>query len=329
MSQLPIALDAMGGDNAPSAIVAGARVAAEEHGISVLLVGRPDELGDVGELEVLPASEVIAMDAEPGSSVRRMKDSSLVRAAEAVRDGKASAMISAGNTGATMASALLRMGRIKGVSRPAIATPIPRLAGTPTVLLDAGANADCTPEMLEQFGRMGAIFCRDRYGVEKPKVALLSIGEEAGKGNALVKETFAAMTEVPWDALGAEFIGNVEGRDLMTDDADVVVTDGFTGNVALKTLEGGMKTMIAGLFDAFASSPEAEAAAGELAPALEPLYRRFNPDTYGSAVLLGVRGVCMISHGSSSGPAMTNALVTTAELLKTDVVEHLRTAIAE
>ncbi len=319
----------MGGDNAPSAIVAGARVAAEEHGINVLLVGRPDELGDVGDLEVLPASEVIAMDAEPGSSVRRMKDSSLVRAAEAVRDGKASAMISAGNTGATMASALLRMGRIKGVSRPAIATPIPRLAGTPTVLLDAGANADCTPEMLEQFARMGAIFCRDRYGVDKPKVALLSIGEEAGKGNALVKETYSAMEQVPWGALGAEFIGNVEGRDLMTDDADVVVTDGFTGNVALKTLEGGMKTLIAGLFDAFGSSPEAEAAAGDLAPALEPLYRRFNPDTYGSAVLLGVNGVCMISHGSSSGPAMTNALVTTAELLETDVVEHLRTAIAE
>ncbi len=327
MSHLPIALDAMGGDNAPTDIVAGARVAAEEHGIPILLVGRPDELGDTGDLEVLPASEVIAMDADAGSSVRRMKDSSLVRAAEAVRDGNASAMISAGNTGATMASALLRMGRIKGVSRPAIATPIPRLEGSPTLLLDAGANADCTPEMLCQFARMGAVFARDRYGVEQPKVSLLSIGEEDNKGNALVKDAHKALAEEPWAELGATFVGNVEGRDLMTDEADVVVTDGFTGNVALKTLEGGMKTLIAGLFDAFGSSPEAVEASAALTPALEPLYRRFNPDTYGSAVLLGVNGLCMISHGSSSASAMTNALVTTAELLDTDVVEHLRAAI--
>ncbi len=327
MSRLPIAVDAMGGDNAPVDIVAGARVAAEEHGIPILLVGRPDELGDTGDLEILPASEVIAMDADAGSSVRRMKDSSLVRAAEAVRDGKASAMISAGNTGATMASALLRMGRIKGVSRPAIATPIPRLDGSPTLLLDAGANADCTPEMLCQFARMGAVFVRDRYGVADPKVALLSIGEEDNKGNALVKDAHKALSGEPWAQIGATFIGNVEGRDLMTDEADVVVTDGFTGNVALKTLEGGMKTLIAGLFEAFGSSPEAIEASAALGPALEPLYRRFNPDTYGSAVLLGVNGLCMISHGSSSASAMTNALVTTAELLDTDVVEHLRTAI--
>ncbi|MSW93229.1 MAG: phosphate--acyl-ACP acyltransferase, partial [Actinobacteria bacterium] len=148
---LPIALDAMGGDHAPSEIVAGARLAADEYGIPILLVGRPDELGDTGGLPVLAASEVIAMDAEPGKSVRALKDSSLVRAAQAVRDGQASAMVSAGNTGAAMASALLRMGRIKGVARPAIATPIPRLSGRPVVLLDAGANADCEPEWLVQF----------------------------------------------------------------------------------------------------------------------------------------------------------------------------------
>ena len=195
------------------------------------------------------------------------------------------------------------------------------------MLLDAGANADCTPEMLSQFARMGAVFTRDRYGVDTPKVALLSIGEEDNKGNTLVKDAHKALADEPWAELGATFIGNVEGRDLMTDEADVVVTDGFTGNVALKTLEGGMKTLIAGLFEAFGSSPEAEEAAGALAPALEPLYRRFNPDTYGSAVLLGVNGLCMISHGSSSASAMTNALVTTAELLDTDVVEHLRAAI--
>ena len=178
---LPIAVDAMGGDNAPSEIVAGARLAADE-GTPVLLVGRPDEMGDTGGLPVIEASEVIAMDAEPGSSVRRMKDSSLVRAAEAVRDGAASAMVSAGNTGATMASALLRMGRIRGVSRPAIATLLPAPGTTPTVLLDAGANSECNPEWLVQFGQMGAVFATDRLGIAEPRVALLSIGEEAGKG---------------------------------------------------------------------------------------------------------------------------------------------------
>ncbi len=186
---LPIALDAMGGDHAPSEIVAGARLAADEYGIPILLVGRPDELGDTGGLPVLAASEVIAMDAEPGKSVRALKDSSLVRAAQAVRDGQASAMVSAGNTGAAMASALLRMGRIKGVARPAIATPIPRLSGRPVVLLDAGANADCEPEWLVQFGLMGAVFARHRFGVTEPRVGLLSIGEEAAKGNSVVKHT--------------------------------------------------------------------------------------------------------------------------------------------
>ena len=180
---LPVAVDAMGGDNAPSAIVAGARRAVEERGIPVVLVGRSADLGDTGDLEVIEASEVIAMDDDPGSSVRTKKDSSLVRAAEAVRDGAASAMVSAGNTGATMASALLRTGRIKGVSRPAIATAIPGPTGTPTVLLDAGANAECKAEWLVQFAQMGAVFARARFDIEKPRIGLLSIGEEAGKGS--------------------------------------------------------------------------------------------------------------------------------------------------
>ena len=212
---LPVAVDAMGGDNAPHAIVAGARRAHEEHGIPVVLVGRSEELGDTGGLEVIEASEVIAMDADPGSSVRTMKDASLVRAAEAVRDGNASAMVSAGNTGATMASALLRTGRIKGVSRPAIATAIPGPAGPPTVLLDAGANAECRADWLVQFAQMGAVFSRARFDVERPRVGLLSIGEEAGKGSPLVKESFGLLTAVDWSSQGAEFVGNVEGRDLM------------------------------------------------------------------------------------------------------------------
>src|SRR6266511_4020427 len=171
---LPIAVDAMGGDKAPDEIVEGAKQAVEALGVPVILVGDPDRLGDTGGLEVLPASEVVGMADDPATGVRRKKDSSIVRAAEAVRDGKASAMVSAGNTGAAMAAALLRMGRLPGVQRPAIATPIPVPGQTPTVLLDAGANAECTPAYLLQFAQMGAAFATARYGIERPKVALLS-----------------------------------------------------------------------------------------------------------------------------------------------------------
>jgi glycerol-3-phosphate acyltransferase PlsX len=327
---LPIAVDAMGGDKAPGEIVAGARQAVEEFDIPVVLVGRPDELGTAGGLEVVAASEVIAMDADPGSSVRTMKDSSLVRCAELVRDGKASAMVSAGNTGATMASALLRMGRIKGVARPAIATPLPIPgADTPTVMLDAGANAECQPQWLVQFAQMGAVFARDRYGIDKPRVALLSIGEEPSKGTALVKETHVALaTTDALRAAGAEFIGNVEGRDLLTGAADVVVADGFTGNVALKTLEGGLGTVIRGVLDVFATNDETRAAADTLMPYLLPLYESLTPDNVGGAMLLGVNGVCIISHGSSSARAIVNAVRVAADLVRHGVVEELRAAVA-
>src|SRR6188472_1110957 len=195
---LPVALDAMGGDKAPEEIVAGAHRAVEELGVPVALVGQPEVLEPLANgLEVIPASEVIGMSADPGSSVRKMKDSSLVRAAEAVRDGKAFAMISAGNTGATMASALLRMGRIKGVARPAIATPIPVPGHGPTILLDAGANAECQPEWLVQFAQMGSVYAQTRFGVVEPKVGLLSIGEESSKGNSLVKETHELLESTP------------------------------------------------------------------------------------------------------------------------------------
>lgn len=318
----------MGGDRAPAEIVAGARRAHEDDGIPVILVGRPDEIGDPGPLEVIPASEVIPMDADAGSSVRRMKDSSLVRAAEAVRDGRASAMVSAGNTGATMASALLRMGRIKGVARPAIATPIPDPVGSPCVLLDAGANSDCQPEWLVQFAQMGAIYSRDRYGVAHPRVGLLSIGEEPTKGNALVKDTHKLMADTDWDAIGAEFIGNIEGRDLMASVADVAVTDGFTGNVTLKSLEGGMRSLIGALLGIFDSTDEARAAAATLLPALAPLYGQLDPENTGGAMLLGVDGVCMISHGSSSAVAMRNAVRTASEMVEAGLVESIRVALS-
>jgi phosphate acyltransferase len=325
---LPVAVDAMGGDRAPAEIVAGAARAADELGVPVVLVGRPDDIGDPGALEVVGASEVIAMDADPASSVRTKKDSSLVRAAELVRDGRASAMVSAGNTGATMASALLRMGRIKGVSRPAIATPIPTPGSLPTVLLDAGANADCQPEWLVQFAQMGAVFATARYGIDVPRVALLSIGEEPSKGNSLVKEVHALLADGRWaEGTGATFVGNVEGRDLMTDAADVVVTDGFTGNVALKTLEGGLKVLVSSLLAAFDSTDAARAASEELWPVLGPLYATLDPDHTGGAILLGVDGVCIISHGSSSATAMVNAVAVARDMVEARVVDHLRAVV--
>jgi glycerol-3-phosphate acyltransferase PlsX len=326
---LPIAVDAMGGDKAPGEIVAGAVQAADELGVPVVLVGRPDEIGDTHGLEVIEASEVIAMDADAANSVRTMKDSSLVRAAEAVRDGRASAMVSAGNTGATMASALLRMGRIKGVARPAIATPLPvPVKDTPTVLLDAGANAECNAEWLVQFAQMGAVFARSRYGIEAPRVALLSIGEEPTKGNPLVKETHKLLAEGSWiGETGATFVGNVEGRDLMADEADVVVTDGFTGNVALKTLEGALRGIGSALIETLTGTPEAQAASAPLMPDLLALYSRLDPETTGGAMLLGVNGVCIISHGSSSATAMVNAIRVARDQVAADVVGHLSRAV--
>ncbi len=325
---LPIAVDAMGGDRAPTEIVAGARQARSELGVPIVLVGRPDEIGDPGDLEVVTASEVIPMDADAGSSVRTMKDSSLVRSAELVRDGRASAMVSAGNTGATMASALLRMGRIKGVARPAIATPLPVPGATPTVFLDAGANAECQPGWLVQFAQMGAVYARDRYGVERPTVGLLSIGEESSKGTSLVKETHAILATTPaLEAAGAEFVGNVEGRDLMTGDTHVVVTDGFTGNVALKTLEGGLQMLIGSILGVFDTNDETREASGRLLPYLLPLYETMNPDNVGGAMLLGVNGVCIISHGSSSARAIVNAVRVAAEMVDHGVVDELRAAV--
>jgi glycerol-3-phosphate acyltransferase PlsX len=318
---LPIAVDAMGGDRAPGEILAGAHQAAEL-GIPVILVG-PEGLDGAGNLPLIVASEVIEMDDDPAKSVRSKRDSTLVRAAEAVRDGKASAMISAGNTGATMASALLRMGRISGVARPAIATPIPVPGSHHAVLLDAGANAEVQAEWLVQFAIMGSVYSSRRFGVENPRVGLLSIGEEPGKGDQLRKDAWELLNNAP----GINFIGNVEGRDLMTGEVDVIVTDGFTGNVTLKTLEGTLKTVIASLFAAF-GQPEYAEAAKALMPALLPLYSTFDPDEVGGAILLGVDGVCIISHGSSSAKAMLNGIKVAKDMVECDMVSAIREAIS-
>jgi glycerol-3-phosphate acyltransferase PlsX len=264
------------------------------------------------------------MDDDAAAGVRRKKDSTLVRAAELVRDGKASAMVSAGNTGATMASALLRMGRIKGVSRPAIATPIPVPGFSPNILLDAGANAEVQAEWLVQFGQMGAVYARHRLGIDSPTVGLLSIGEEPGKGDGLRKEAFELLSNAP----GINFVGNVEGRDLMRKAADVIVTDGFTGNVVLKALEGGLRAILNALLEAFAAKEEYKPHADALLPALLPLYHQVSPDTYGGAMLLGVEGVCIISHGSSNSKAMLNAIKLAHEMVEHRLVDEIRAAVA-
>ncbi len=327
-SELPIvAVDAMGGDGAPGVMVEGARIAATDFGVPILLVGRPQELEQaegIDGITIVAASEVIGMGDEPAASVRTKKDSSIVVGAKAVKDGEASALLSAGNTGAAMAASLLRIGRIRGVSRPAIAVPLPVLGSTPTTLMDCGANAEAQPEWLVQFAQMGAIYNRTRFGVERPRVGVLTIGEEAGKGNTLVKETVALMEAGEWaHKCGAEFVGNVEGGDLMSGFADVVVCDGFTGNVVLKALEG--TTALA--FDAIRTTI-ADSEFSEASEIIEPVIRQLEPQHTGSAMLLGVKGVSMISHGSSSPYTISNAIRTASEMANSGIVPELRALMA-
>jgi glycerol-3-phosphate acyltransferase PlsX len=325
-----IAIDAMGGDRAPGEIVAGALAAVDQLGVEVLLFGTEDAV--LAELpsgtapagvEVVACTQVIEMHDEPGVSVRTRKDASVVRAAEAVRDGRADAMVGAGNTGATMASALLRFGRIRGAARPAIAVPIPVPFASPHLLVDGGATTDCRPDWLVQWASMARNFAEIR-GVADPTVGLLSNGEEAGKGDDLRKQTHALLKDEPW------FVGNVEGRDLMTGRPDVILTDGFTGNVALKTIEGALRAAAGLVFGILDSTPEARAAGEVVTPMLlQGVTDYLDPDTVGGAALLGVDGVCVISHGSSSARAMVNAIGLAVECVKGGVVDRLKQAVAQ
>ena len=324
--RLPVAVDAMGGDDAPGTVVDGARIAAERFGVQALLVGDPDQLGDTGSLEIVPASEVVAMGAEPASSVRRLKDSSIVRAAEAVRDGRASALLSAGNTGAAMAASLLRLGRIKGVSRPAIAVPFPVPGSTPTTVLDCGANADCQPEWLVQFAVMGSVYAREQFDVAEPRIGLLTIGEEAGKGTTFIKDAAALLEATDWAAVGARYLGNVEGRDLMTGVADVIVTDGFTGNIVLKSLEGGYAVFEQTVRAALDAADGLENRS-EVEQLLDPVFAGFDARRTGAAMLLGTRGVSLISHGSSSAMTIAHAIHTADQLVDIGMVDSIRQAV--
>jgi phosphate acyltransferase len=323
-----VAVDAMGGDRAPGEIVAGALQAVEQLGVGVLLVGREEEVTPLlpadrpDGVEVVDAREVVTMHDEPATAARTKKDSSLVRAARAVREGRAQAMVGAGNTGATMAAALLKMGRIRGIARPAIAVPIPVPdRGRPQLLIDGGSTVDCAPDWLAQFARMGREYARTRLGVDEPTVGLLSNGEEPGKGDELRKEAFPLLEKVDG------FAGNVEGRDLMHGTVDVIVTDGFTGNVALKALEGALRAAVALVFGVLDSTPEAREAGKVVMPLLLTAADAFDPDTTGGAALLGIDGVCVISHGASSARAIVNAIRVAAECVETDVVRRLKESI--
>ncbi|MDQ1458030.1 MAG: phosphate acyltransferase [Actinomycetota bacterium] len=325
-----IAIDAMGGDRAPAEIVAGALQAVDACDVDVLLVGPPDALRvhlpdeqTPPRVALLDASEVIAMDEEPASAVRAKKDSSIVRAAEAVRDGRAAAMVGAGNTGATMAAALLRFGRIRGVHRPAIAIPIPVIGEDRIQLLvDGGATVDPDPEWLVEWAELARAYARVRLGVREPTIALLSNGEEPGKGDALRKRASDLFAEVKG------FVGNVEGRDLMRRSADVIVTDGFTGNITLKTMEGavmGLAGLVFGVVDEPGApwADSAEALKLRLLQAAATLV----PDNTGGGMLLGVDGVCVISHGSSSATAIVNAVRVARDCVHADVVAKLRESV--
>lgn len=320
----------MGGDKAPGAIVSGALAAVAQLGVEVLLAGPPETLAEhlpggapPPGVTLIAAEQVISMDDEPAAAVRSKKDSSLVRCVDAVRDGRAGSMVSAGNTGAAMAAALLRLGRIPGVARPAIAVPIP-VPGSdhPQLLVDAGATVDCRPEWLAQFAVLGVEYARVGLGLDEPRVGLLSNGEEPGKGDTLRKEAAALLAEVKG------YCGNVEGRDLAREGVDVVVTDGFTGNVALKTLEGALQ-MFAGLvFGVLDSTPAAREAARVVVPLLLDAAADLDPDATGGAMLLGVKGVCVISHGSSSARAIVNAVRVARDAAAGEIVEHLTEAVA-
>jgi glycerol-3-phosphate acyltransferase PlsX len=326
-ARVTVAVDAMGGDRAPDEIVAGSIQAARELGVEILLVGREEDVTPLlpggappDGVDVLDAREIVAMHDEPATAARTKKDSSIVRAARAVREGQAQAMVGAGNTGATMAAALLKLGRIRGIARPAIAVPIPVPGGRPQLLIDGGSTVDCTPEWLVQFARMGREYARTRLGVEEPSVGLLSNGEEPGKGDELRKESYPLLEKVEG------FAGNVEGRDLMHGTVDVVVADGFTGNVALKSLEGALRAAVTLVFGVLDSTPEAREAAKVVAPLLLEASADLDPDNTGGAALLGIDGVCVISHGASSARAIVNAIRVAAECVETDVVGRLKEA---
>jgi phosphate acyltransferase len=319
-----VAVDAMSGDFGPAALVEGSVDAVNQFQYSVVLVGNEEIISeellkyeyDSSKIRIVHAPEVIGMHDSPSMAVRSMPDSSIVQAVKLVAERECVGLFSPGNTGASMAAALLYLGRIKGVDRPPIAVPLPKESGNPLLLLDGGANVDCKPEYLAQFAVMGEVYSREVFGIQHPKVGILANGEEDKKGSALSLKTFELLKRLPF-----KFVGNVEGRDLYGSgrEVDVVVCDGFVGNIVLKATEGLSKSIFNLLKNNIAESSIAKTGALLLKPTLKAMKKRLDYAEYGGAVLLGVNGTCIIGHGSSSALATKNAIRVVVECAKQEV----------
>jgi len=326
-----VALDAMGGDHAPAVTVQGAIEAVRQFGIQVLLVGREPVLkrqlarfgGAPRGLQVVDAPEVVAMDDPPTAPIRAKRNSSMAEAARLVRDGAACAFVTAGNSGAAMVAAKLIIGPISGVERPALAVPVPGITRQ-TLVLDVGANVDCKPHHLEQFAVMGHFYSQAVLGVEHPRIGLLSIGEEEGKGDRATVEAYRLLSD-----LGLNFVGNVEGRDVYSGTVDVVVCDGFVGNVVLKVSEGLGEMFYALLRREARRSPTSAIGLLLAKGALTALKRKADYAEYGGAPLLGVRGACLVGHGRSNPKAIKNALRFARSYATHGVISHIEEKVAE
>lgn len=319
-----VAIDAMGGDNAPAEIVDGG-IDAAKRGHDIVLVGDRTQiapiLADAGvDLPIVHASEMIGMSDDPAAAIREKRDASISVAARLVSSGEADALVSAGSTGAAMAAAVFMIGRLPGVSRPAIASYIP----SGSVVLDMGANLSCRPKDLAQFAVMGAALAKTHYGLDEPTVGLLNIGEEAGKGRTLEREAYQLLQALPH----IDFVGNVEGTDLALAKAAVIVCDGYTGNILLKTAEG-TANLVMGVFREAVSAPEYAEALKTLAPAMVEIREKLNPERAGGAHLLGVNGVVVITHGSSTRLSISTAVDTASEAVQGGLPSLIAAGLAE
>jgi len=337
-----IAIDAMGGDYAPQEIINGAVWAAYDYGVAIELVGKQDQIEnelekiktdgflstaggfknkkikidtDKLDIKITPATEIIEMGEAPGQAIRKKKKSSIVLAVAAVATGSSDAIVAAGSTGAAMASSLFGLGRIQGIDRPAIAVTLPTMKN-PIVVIDGGANSNCSPEMLFQFAIMGTTFSKNVLGVENPRVGVLNIGEEAGKGNELAQATYKILEESQ-DKIN--FIGNIEGKEIFSGICNVVVCDGFVGNVALKMTEGTSSMLFRMLKQEFKTDPLAKIAGLIASPFMKKIYQKINPEEFGGALLLGVKGITVIAHGSSKAYAIKNAVRVAKDAVETEV----------
>ncbi len=330
-----IALDAMGSDKNPEPEIRGAIAACRQYPVRIYLVGMQDRIapcleqhlrGERLAIHVVHASEWISMTEKAAQAVRSKRDSSMRVGLKLVREGKARGFVTAGNTGAAMATAKMVLGTLEGVDRPALATIMPTITGSPCVLLDAGANVDSTPQNLVQFALMGQIYARNVLGIPKPRVGLLSIGEEDSKGNTLTRETLPLLRELGNDVL-YHFLGNVEGRDLFNGRCDVAVCDGFVGNVALKTSEGVARLVSDSLRQTLKATITSQVGALLSRKAFKNFKKRLDYSEYGGAPLLGVRGACIIGHGSSNEVAILNAIRVASQFAQADVGRHIEAAL--